>query len=95
MFECSEEESKEVADALDSKYAKVMQKLLDLGARLDSKNLASTNALGLVGSIGLPKIGRLIAQKLKGDGDLVNIINNANDEGLVSRQVVRFYLWQS
>ena len=80
--------SREVAEELDSTYAKVVQKLLELDAELDCKRYDSNNAFGIVGMIGLPKIGRLIAQKLretfpKGSESYVNIINNADNEGLV------------
>ena len=76
-------DSREAAEELDSKYAKVVQKLLELGAKLECKNYDSINAIGFVGAIGLPKIGRLIAQKLKGKEGHHKIINNANDSGLV------------
>ena len=80
--------SREVAEELDSTYAKVVQKLLELGAELDCKRYDSNNAFGIVGMIGLPKIGRLIAQKLretfpKGSDKHVYTINNTDIEGLV------------
>ena len=80
--------SRDVAEELDSKHAKVVQKLLELGAELDCKRYDSNNAFGIVGMIGLPKIGRLIAQKLrethsKGSDKHVDTINNADNEGLV------------
>ena len=89
-FSHSHTDSREAAEELDSTYAKVVQKLLELGAKLECKNYDSINAMGFVGMIGLPKIGRLIAQKLKGNEDYVDIINNANDSGLVRDQIVHF-----
>ena len=82
-FGHSRTDSKEAAEELDSKYSKVVQKLLELGAKLECKNYDSINAMGFVGMIGLPKIGRIIAQKLKGTEGHVDIIDNANDSGLV------------
>ena len=63
---------REAAEELDSKHAKVVQKLLDLGAKLDCKNTYSTNPLGFVGNFGLPKIGRLITQRLRTRGGKEN-----------------------
>ena len=78
-----------MAEELDSKYAKVVQKLLELGAKLDCKRYDSTNAFGIVGIVGLPKIGRLFAQKLResfkvGSEDHIKIINNADEYDQVS-----------
>ena len=71
---------REAAEELDSKHAKVVQRLLELGAKLDCKNIYSTNPLGFVGDIGLPKIGRLITQRLRKRRGDENHIEDSEDE---------------